>query len=446
MAQTTLPSASEPALAYTVRAGDKLIRLSTQLLKQPSDWAEVARFNQLANPDALRPGQKILVPVRLMKSAPASGRIVSVSGDVKLGAATAQAGSALPEGARLQTGANSSALIELADGSRITLLPNTLAELATSRGYAMRGTGSGVTTWFSGLMRLAQGSLDLAASKLANRATPLQIQTPTSLVGVRGTQFRVAYDDPATQNARTEVIEGLVQADNPAQGSGAALEKGKGAVLNPAIKDIKVVDLLAAPDLSATPATIFKPRARWVMPVLDGAAAFRVQVASDAAFGQIVRDLVVKGGAADLADLPDGNWFARIRGIDADGIEGFDSVKAVQLALAPPRNWRIASERLDVSNGRHVLRFVQEGLQSGDAITATLSRADTPAVPIAQAIVGASASEALLDLGTLQAGTAYLLQMMVLQEEGSAGATRTYRFTALNGSGWVRGTLELVNP
>jgi hypothetical protein len=445
-AQPALPAASEPAIAYTVRSGDSLIRLSTQLLRQRSDWAEVARFNQLADANVIRPGQTIQVPVRLMKWAPARGKVISIAGDVRLGSEAAQAGNPLLEGMRLQTGANSSALIELADGSRVTLLPNTLAELATSRGYAMRGAGNAVVTWFSGLMRLVQGSLDLAANKLADRATPLQIQTPTSLVGVRGTQFRVAFDGLSSQNARTEVLEGLVQADNTAQGSGAALEKGQGAVLNPAVREIRVVDLLKAPDLSATPPAIFKPRGTWTLPALDGAAAFRVQVASDAAFGRIVRDVVVTGNTANLADLPDGNWFARVRGIDADGIEGFDSVKAVQLALAPLRSWRIATERLDVDSGRHALRFVQEGLQNGDAITATLSLARTPSAPIAQATVGASNGEALLDLGTLQAGTVYLLEMSVLQNEGAAGISRTYRFTALSGSGWVRGTLEQVSP
>ena len=441
------PLPDEASIPYIIKSGDKLIRLSAELLRQPSDWPEVARFNQLKNPNALKPGQTIQVPVRLMKSTPLGGKIVSVSGEVQLGTTRAEAGNALAEGARLQTGANSSAVIELADGSRMTLLPNTLAELATSRGYGARGRGtSASTTWFSGLVRLVQGSLDTAAARFAKRATPLQIQTPTSLVGVRGTQFRVAYDDPATQNARTEVLEGLVRADNPAQGNGAAIEKGKGAVLNPAVRDILVVDLLKAPDLSATPAEILKPLALWPMPALDGAARFRVQVASDASFNAIVRDLVVTTGAADFASLPDGHWFARLRGIDAGGIEGYDSVKTVQVRLPPPRQWTVGSNRIDVSGGRHVLRFLQQGLDASDTITATVSREQAPNPPVTQTSANADTAEIGLDLGMLDAGVPYLIRMTVARRDGTQVVPLMYRLVGLNGSGWVRDRLELVKP
>ena len=124
--------AAEPSIPYTVKPSDKLITVSALLLSQPADWPEVARFNRLKNPNRISPGQTIQVPVRLMKSQPVSGKIVSVYGDVQLGGAKAEVGSAVAEGARLQTGPNSSAVIELADGSRVALLPNTLAELATA--------------------------------------------------------------------------------------------------------------------------------------------------------------------------------------------------------------------------------------------------------------------------------------------------------------------------
>ena len=446
-AQQATPVATEPSIGYTIQPGEKLIRLSKRLLKDPEAWSEVARFNQLGNANALQPGQTIQLPLRLLKPIPANAKVVSMSGDVQLGTSPAAVGTTLVEGSRLQTGANSSAVVELADGSRITLLPNTLAELATSQNYATRDARSSAsTTWFSGLIRLVQGSLDTAASKLARRATPLQIQTPTSLVGVRGTQFRVAFDDPATQNARTEVLEGLVQADNPAQGSGAALPKGKGAVINPAVKEITVVNLLKAPDLSATPADVFKPLALWPMPGLEGAAGFRVQVASDASFNQIVRDLVVTTGSADLASLDNGSWFARIRGIDAGGIEGYDSVKIVRVAVAPPRQWRIDSDRIDLNNGRHMLRFTQQGLNADHTITARVSAEQAPSTTIVETTVVASADEVQLDLGNLQAGARYLLRLTVVQRDGSEVVTLTYRFAGLSGSGWVRNTLELVRP
>jgi hypothetical protein len=132
----------------------------------------------------------------------------------------------------------------------------------------------------------------------------------------------VAYEDPASRNARTEVVEGLVRADNPAQQSGADLPKGTGAVINPTQREVRVVQLLAAPNLDALPGEVSKPQALWPMPVLQGAEAFRVQVASDPQFAQIVRDLRVTTASVDLSSLDNATWYARVRGIDSPGSGG----------------------------------------------------------------------------------------------------------------------------
>ena len=288
----------EPSIPYVVQPSDKLIVLSLKLLNSPAGWQELGRFNGLQTPLRLTPGSTLRIPLRLIGSTPARGQLVSVNGDVQLMGAPAAAGTAKAEGGRLQTGAGSSAVLALADDSRVTLLPNTLAELVTSRNYATRdAAASGSATWFAGLVRLVQGGLDTAASKTAQRAKPLQIQAPTSLVSVRGTQFRVAFDDPAGDSSRAEVVEGKVRADNPAQQSDVDLPKGTGAVVKPAEKEVKVVKLLPAPDLAGVPGAVLKSDGDWPMPVLAGAQGYRVQLASDEKFEKITRDLKVTSPA-----------------------------------------------------------------------------------------------------------------------------------------------------
>lgn len=351
MAQAPAP---EPSLPYTVKPSDKVIRLSRDLLVRPSAWAEVAKFNQMKDPNFIKPGQKLNIPLRLLKYQPARARVVSAAGDVRLGGAPVTEGMEVPEGGRLQTGVNSSAVLQLGDGTQVKLLPGTLADVVTHRDYAMRdASASGSTTWFSGFIRLAQGALETLAARAQNRATPLQIETPTSLVGVRGTQFRVAFEDPAARNARTEVVEGLVRADNPAQQSGADLPRGTGAVINPAEREVRVVALLPAPDLSALPGELNKPQALLPMPVLAGATAYRVQLASDERFDRIVRDLKVTTASVDLGTLATASWYARVRGIDAAGLEGFDAVKLI--AIREPVRWRITSSTLSLREGRNQL-------------------------------------------------------------------------------------------
>ena len=457
-AQTSSPAAPanapvlEASLPYTVKPKDKLIVLSADLLMQAKDWPEVARFNRLKNPNQISPGQIINIPTRLMKSQATSGKVISTFGDVQLAGQPIAVGAAVTEGARLQTAANSSAVIELGDGSRVTLLPNTLAELVTSRNYAMRDAGaSGSTNAFSGLIRLVQGALDAVASKTVRRATPLQVQTPTSLVGVRGTQFRVAYDGPASQNARTEVLEGLVRADNTAQRVGADLPQGKGAVLNPAVKDIAVVTLLPAPDLAASPGDIIKPAALWPLPELAGARALRVQIAVDAGFEKIVRDLVVTERTANLASLPNGGWFARVRGIDAAGIEGYDSAKAVQVVLPPPpfvapKQWSISGDRLDVAGGAHILQFSQSGLDASHLITAEVTTNTPPFATLGKASAKGDNTKIVMNLGYLPPGSELLLNLTVVQSDGAKVIPLAYRFSALGSWGWAEGALQSVTP
>ena len=360
-AQTPVSPDKEPSLIYTIRQSDSLIKFGRDMLIDPKTWPEIAKLNRLKNPNMILPGQQLDIPLRFLKSQPAGGKIISAEGNVTFGNSAALAGAAISDGGTLKTGPNSSAVIELGDGSRVKILPNSLAEVVTNRHYAMRdASSSGSTNWFSGVMRLSEGALEALASKTTKRATPLKIQTPTSIVGVRGTEFRVAFDDPLGKAARTEVIEGLVRADNPAQQTGADLPMGSGAVVKPDEKNIKVVQLLPAPDLSSITSEVLKPQGSWPMPNLPGASGFHVQVASDEQFDKIVRDLKVTTASADLASLPNGNWYARVRGIDGVGLEGFNSVK---LIAVKDGQWKVSNSNLSVVEGKTLLGWT--GQQAG---------------------------------------------------------------------------------
>lgn len=422
---------NEPSLSYTVKPSDKLIRISREMLLSQQAWNEVARYNGLKNPDVIFPGQKLNIPLRYLKFQPVNGKIISAEGDVTLGGQPMQAGQAIGDGSQIKTGSNSSAVLELGDGSRIKLLPGSLAEVITSRNYAMRDTSSsGSTTWFSGLMRLTSGALEALASKNSLRATPLQIETPTSLVGVRGTEFRVAFEDPASGSARTEVIEGLVRADNPAQKSGADLPLGTGAVIKPAEREVNVVKLLPAPDLAAISADVMRPLGAWPMPVLAGASAYRVQVASDDKFDRIVRDLKVSGNSVELSSLANGNWFARVRGIDPNGLEGFNSVKLIAVKDAPPSQWRVSYSSLGIVDGKTVLSWIgllpngQPMIASGYSVVLAKDAALT------QTVATSEGSGPRLELGDLKPGV-YFLRLRSKPVAGTADAaadSETYRF------------------
>ena len=429
---------AEPSIPYIVKPADSVIKLTSDMLIDAGAWPEVARFNQLKNPNMIFPGQKLDIPLRFLRSTPAGGKVISAEGDVTLQGNSAQPGASLADGAKIKTGANSSAVIELGDGSRVKILPGSLAEVVTNRDYAMRDSSiSGSSNWFSGVMRLSEGAIEALASKIANRATPLRIDTPTSVVGVRGTEFRVALADLSGNTTRIEVIDGLVRADNPAQASGADLPRATGAVLNPLQKEVKVVALLAAPDLSGISPDVLKPQGIWPMPTLAGARAYAVQIAADDQFDKIVRDLKVSTGSADLSGLPTGNWFARVRGIDEVGLEGFNSVK---LIAVKDGEWRVTYSRMSVIDGKTVLGWA--GQQMGGQTMANNNYLATLAsdAALTQSVVTirGSDNETALVLGDLKPGVYYI------RLQNAAGLrSQTYRFE-LSGN-WAQTVFNQVS-
>ena len=439
---------AEPSLAYTVLPQDKLIVLSRTLLNGAQAWASVAQYNGLKNPNLIYPGQTLQIPLRYLAAKPSGGTVISTSGSVTVGGQPLVSGTAIRAGQQFKTGADGSAMLELGDGSRIKLLPNTLAEVVTNSDYALRdASSSGSTNWFSGLMRLTEGALEAFASKTTKRATPLQIQTPTSVVGVRGTQFRVAFDDPITKAARTEVLEGKVRADNPSQGAGADLPMGTGAVVKPLEKDIKVVNLLPAPDTAGIASEIFQPQASLSLPNLAGAANYRVLIASDEKFDKVVRSLKVAANSpADLSGLPNGNWYALVRGIDGIGLEGFNTIKLISIKDALPApttdSWRQGGNRLVSLSTDAGQTSINWTASPGDPVAKSYLALIGRDAARLQPSAGGESTTRSLNLGVLAPGT-YNIRLRTTLASGQVSDSALYRFD-LN-SNWGQTVFSLLS-
>ena len=328
-------AAQEPIVEYRIGERDTLIGLSQSVFVSPQAWREIARLNRLPDPNRIRPGQVLRVPARLMRMRPVPVALASSVGEVRVDGAPAQPGMAIGEGQRLETGANGSAVLALADGSRIKVTPSSLAEIVASRGpgatdaQAARLAADG---WFSGAMRTLRGSVEVLAAKL-RRGPPLEVTTPTAVVGVRGTQYRVSLDGDS-QATRSEVLEGKVKLESPQRSVGADIAAGFGAAIDAAAKKPEPVKLLPAPDLAAMPERFERPLVRFALPTEQ--STVRVQVAQDEAFERIVNDSkVVPGSDVRIAGLDDARWFLRARRLDAQGIEGYDAVRPFVLKARP---------------------------------------------------------------------------------------------------------------
>ena len=350
--------AQEAVVELTVTRADTLIGLSRQVLVTPQAWREVAALNKLRNPNRISPGQVLRIPQRLMRSSPIPAKLVSVFGDVRIDGAAGVLGSEINEGQKLQTGEGASAVLAMADGSRLRVPPSSLAEVATSRTYGGRGTAPGADSssdgWFAGALRVLRGSVEVFATKVL-RAKPLEVITPTAVVGVRGTQFRVGFDEAANASTRSEVVEGAVRLDASKQAPGVDLRAGFGAVIDASSAAPRVAKLLEAPDLAGVPELFERPLVRF-KPAAS-ADVLRVQVAEDSNFDRIVSDQRVPAGTdVRIAGLDDARWYLRARRVDEQGIEGFDATRAFVLAARPePPAYR--SPRADAKQSIGAVEF-----------------------------------------------------------------------------------------
>jgi hypothetical protein len=330
----TPASAAEPVVDFVVVKSDTLIGLANNVLVSPSAWREVAALNRLRNPNRIVPGQVLKIPTRLLRSSVVVARIVSAVGDVRVADTAAVGGAAVTEGQSVQTGPASSAVIELADGTRVRMPPSSLAEVTTSRQFGERAAASGASSgWFGGTLRVLRGSVEVFATKVL-RAKPLEVVTPTAVVGVRGTQYRVGLDEEANNRGRSEVLEGSVRFDAASGAGGSDLATGFGASADASGAPPRVAKLLPAPDLMPVPERFERPLVRFALP--GETTPLRVQVASDAGFEKLVVDQRVEPGAeVRIAALDDAQWHLRARRIDPQGLEGFDASKPFVLKARP---------------------------------------------------------------------------------------------------------------
>jgi hypothetical protein len=339
-------------LSIVVKPGENLGLITQRYFKRPAyqHWPEIAKINQLKAPYTLQPGSVLRLPVQLLAASPVAAKWATLTGDIRVyrrdgQVITPAVGDVLAEGERAVIAANSSALLEMADASQMKLMSGSEFVLDQSRYYKGMMT-SGLKTdtderlsgthAFSGLLRLIQGAIETRATPANDRARPLRIQTPTAVVGVRGTEFRVSHSDAT----RVEVTQGLVAAQSNALrpsdvGAGFGVKLDAKQALAPA-----VVPLLDAPDLSSW--SLKQDKLTVEFPSLPNlvagkqVSAYRIHLATDAGMTKISYSKVFTSHEIfRIPDLADGTWYLNVRAIDEQGLEGKDATAILVLKARP---------------------------------------------------------------------------------------------------------------
>lgn len=327
---STQNHAEEEYWEYTFRPGDTIWSIAKQHTNSVNNWSKIQKLNKIAmGPDRqILPGTRIKIPVSMLKQQPIPAIIIAFNGNARLLRAngdqeTPQIGSKLFSGDRVITAAGQNLRLQFADKSELQILPD--SEVVLDKLSFHKNTGMVDTR-----MRLNKGRVNSWVEKLKPDSR-FQINTPSAITAVRGTQYRVT-SDASGQISRTEVTEGIVAVSvgnvtkQVEHGFGLIAEKGK-----PLADPVKLLSAPVIADNQSKDANTL--RVNWT--ALEGADAYRYQLAKDKDFNQVIVNQSTKEHKIQLTQLSAGLIFLRVRGIDKSQLQGLDAVRSFEIKHQP---------------------------------------------------------------------------------------------------------------
>jgi hypothetical protein len=393
VAATPGPGNAEPVHVHLTEPGDTLIGLGRRFLDNPAAWPELARLNQVRDPRRMPVGRPLQIPLRLMRGEPAPATVTAFTGPVTAAGQAAAVGQLVGEGQLLQTGPEGHVSLRLVDGTVLRL--RSAAQLRIDESRRVPATDAARSA-----VQLGRGRVEIEAQPPRAGQPGFRIGTPQGVLGVRGTEFRVDSDGERT---RAEVLSGVVGVVGGIGVGGAGRAGGQGVVSAAAAGEQRVraghgtvidaqgrvaapVTLLPAPDLGGLPALHERPLVRLQLAPLQGAQGYRVQVARDERYDEVLADVVSTTSELRIAGLPDGRHPMRARAIGVDGLEGRDSHAWLHLKARPePPLPRTPASRAVVSGAR--VDFAWTASSEAQRYRLQVARAaaapgDTPAFPL----------------------------------------------------------------
>ena len=317
-------------IVYLARDGDTLIGIARTWMSAGRSWQahqDLGRHNRLSDRDRIRAGREIRIPADWLRREAVAGTVKRVQGKVSSGGSALFAGAPLLQGAGVLTGGDGYVTLVLADGSELVIGPDTDLRVDSHRRYEKTGV-------FESALRLLKGAVDAVVAPVRGPGARFEINSEQAIAAVRGTELRLRVD-PAVKTTRNEVLKGSV-AVSGRSGAGAVLvEAGYGTVVDASQRPLAPVRLLPAPDLSTIQKLYERVLVRIRLGELAGASKYRAVLSRDPAFNPILREDVLAAPELRYADLPDGEYFVRVRGIDQSGLEGLEAVSRFALKARP---------------------------------------------------------------------------------------------------------------
>ena len=215
-------------VTYTVQLHDNLNDLTQHFLASKKDMVVIQTLNKIKDPNLLPVGKKLHFPRNLLKFS--LSKALVLASNCATEAASLEngvglsAGISLTEGQVVEVPVGCAVDIQLDDGSQIRLPSNSTVKLTRLRHNELESSPEV-------LLDLIKGRVSLEVHKPRSTGTPFEVQTPISLMGVRGTEFSVSLDDQS--GTRLEVTGGKVQSQGIADNHPQLVVAGQGLFINP---------------------------------------------------------------------------------------------------------------------------------------------------------------------------------------------------------------------
>lgn len=246
VAGTAFAQASDPAsdaITYTIKTGDTFNQFAQKYLHAPIDVIGIQKLNQISDINRIAVGTELRIPRRMLKHTLSKATVMSLSCASPIRMSNSKPltiGTVLREGATVNVPPECHVALLLEDSSVIRLPSGATLKLTTLRKNLIESAPEV-------RLDLSQGRIEIDVNKQGrNPSIPFEVHTPISVMGVRGTEFRVGYS-PDDQAGQVEVLGGIVETKGRSDLRSQPITKGYGVPVDNTGKALSVEKLLPPP-------------------------------------------------------------------------------------------------------------------------------------------------------------------------------------------------------
>ena len=313
----TVLADDDHSIEFIVKDGDNLYDICEKILENPEDWRWVAMVNRIKNPNRIYPGQKLIIPTRLLKGIPIDGLVTFIKGVASIKLAEAeewkdlQLNDKITQGNWIRTSPQGTIEISFENHFSVLLRPNTTIEITSAR------KKSAIYMMYKLFIDI--GKTISKIKKGTGKETRYEIKTPSAVAAARGTEFRAGVDSDVT--TRLEVLAGIVDVEAARQKVEVAA--GEGTLVKKDKKPETPVKLPLPPKLVNRQSLYRAMPLDFQFENVPGAASYRVMLARDKDFKDVIKnELIAPQDTLKIVGVDDGTYFLQSRSINDVGLEG----------------------------------------------------------------------------------------------------------------------------